>query len=201
MESVVTKNRNLQRMGTKLFVTWYDDAKQAIAISLRGAEKMVSMSFRDCMYWDDKVGVNVIIFDRIRRKLVKRKVILVDCCLEIVKTHRQMCSPVILQGRTVIFNYSYLHLPKVRSSLLPSGKCSLLSKDVINFITADVSASSPSSEPGKVGDIGGIAPPNNISYFRLLFLMKIETRSLLSASAQYICDLTYQSSGRTSLHF
>lgn len=32
------------------------------------------MAFHDCMYWDEKVGVNVIIFDRIRRKRLETKV-------------------------------------------------------------------------------------------------------------------------------
>ncbi|PIO61667.1 hypothetical protein TELCIR_16802, partial [Teladorsagia circumcincta] len=32
------------------------------------------MSFNDCMYWDENVGVNVILFDRINKKRVERKV-------------------------------------------------------------------------------------------------------------------------------
>ncbi|VDO13539.1 unnamed protein product [Haemonchus placei] len=37
-------------------------------------KQITSMSFNDCMYWDGNLGVNVIIFDRINRKRVKRKV-------------------------------------------------------------------------------------------------------------------------------
>ncbi|XGW14878.1 hypothetical protein V3C99_000842 [Haemonchus contortus] len=37
-------------------------------------KQITSMSFNDCMYWDQNLGVNVIIFDRIERKRVERKV-------------------------------------------------------------------------------------------------------------------------------
>lgn len=59
----------------------------------------------------------------------------------------------------------------------------LLTMIVINFITDDVSASSLSSENGKVGDTCGIAPPNTISSYR--FVRKTEARSDQSVQGRH----------------
>ncbi|KAK6034377.1 hypothetical protein COOONC_28119 [Cooperia oncophora] len=43
-------------------------------------KQIASMSFNDCMYWDENVGVNVILFDRIKRERDIRRILHIPPC-------------------------------------------------------------------------------------------------------------------------
>ncbi|KIH46243.1 hypothetical protein ANCDUO_23707 [Ancylostoma duodenale] len=46
----------------------------ALTKRISHSSKLLSISFNECMYWDENKSVNVILFDRVNRRPVERKV-------------------------------------------------------------------------------------------------------------------------------